>query len=91
MVAGGAPGFLGPRGVAMYRTSFTTAAAAVRLQFQSCSFYCRVFVNGREIGDHRAGGYVAFWLDVPAGVLDANAPNELFVLADNRFNATTAP
>ena len=53
---------------------------------QACSFYCRVFVNGKEIGDHRAGGYVAFHLDVPAATLasaggtDAGADNELFVL-----------
>merc|ERR1711971_566168 len=59
------------------------------LQFQACSFYCRVWVNGEEIGDHRAGGYVAFWLDVPSKILKHE--NELFVLADNRFNRTTAP
>ena len=45
VVAGGAPGFLGPRGVAMYSTTYESpkaAGASVRLQFQSCSFYCRV-------------------------------------------------
>ena len=66
-------------------------ALPVRLQFQSCSFYCRVWVNGEEVGDHRAGGFVAFHLDVPAAALKPNGENELFVLADNRFNATTAP
>ena len=91
IVAGGAAGYLGPRGVAMYATTFASPVAApVRLQFQSCSFYCRVFVTGHEVGDHRAGGYVAFWLDVAASVLKAG-DNELFVIADNRFNATTAP
>eukprot|EP00040_Diaphanoeca_grandis_P027128 m.153731 g.153731 ORF g.153731 m.153731 type:complete len:657 (-) comp30845_c0_seq1:445-2415(-) len=91
VVAGGAPGYLGPRGVAMYRTTFDTSTVVpMRLQFQACSFYCRVFVNGKEIGDHRAGGYVAFHLDVPSEVLEAGS-NELFVLADNRFNSTTAP
>jgi beta-glucuronidase len=39
--------------------------APARLLFQACSFYCRVWVNGVEVGDHRAGGYVAFFLDVP--------------------------
>lgn len=61
VVAGGAPGYLGPRGVAMYRTTFPSPAAGavpMRLQFQACSFYCRVWVNGKEVGDHRAGGYV---------------------------------
>jgi hypothetical protein len=54
VVAGGAAGYLGPRGVAMYKTSFDSTAAPsgggalpVRLQFQSCSFYCRIFVNGQ--------------------------------------------
>lgn len=94
VVAGGAAGYLGPRGVGMYKTSFAspaTSGASVRLQFQSCSFYCRVWINGEEIGDHRAGGYVAFWLDVPAAALSPSGENELFVLADNRFNSTTAP
>lgn len=92
VVAGGAPGYLGPRGVAMYRRKFSTPGAVpMRLQFQACSFYCRVWVNGKEIGDHRAGGYVGFWLDIPAATLDASGENELFVLADNRFNKTTAP
>lgn len=92
LVAGGAPGYLGPRGIAMYRTQFATPRPGlpVRLQFQSCGFYCRVWVNGKEVGDHRAGGYVAFWLDVPAKLL-SGSQNELFVLADNRFNSTTAP
>ena len=35
------------------------------------------------------GGYVAFTVDVPAAT--HNGPRELFVLADNRFNSTTAP
>ena len=94
VVAGGASGYLGPRGVAMYKTSFKSPAAkgaAVRLQFQSCSFYCRVWVNGEEVGDHRAGGYVAFSLDVEQKLLKTTGENELFVIADNRFNATTAP
>lgn len=107
VVAGGAPGYLGPRGVAMYKTSFGTSTAQsggalpVRLQFQSCSFYCRVFVNDKEVQPplpegaegpgHRAGGYVAFWVDVPAELLKSGGANELFVLADNRFNHTTAP
>ena len=82
-------GELGVRGVAFYRTTFEHAGRA-RLQFQACSFYCRVFVDGEEIGEHTAGGYVAFALDVPAAA-SPSATRELFVLADNRFNRTTAP
>jgi len=50
IVAGGAPGYLGPRGTAFYRTTFDLSGQkeSVRLQFQSCSFYCRVFVNGKQ-------------------------------------------
>jgi beta-glucuronidase len=93
LVAGGASGYLGPRGTAFYRTQFQAPAAGlpVRLQFQACSFYCRIFVNGKEVGDHRAGGYVAFFKDVASNLLKPNAENELFVLADNRYNHTTAP
>lgn len=99
------PGYLGYRGVSFFRTSFEydLSAAPARLLFQACSFYCRIWVNGAEIGDHRAGGYVAFFLDVPvqkygeqnSAVAPVNTPstptNELVVLVDNRFNATTAP
>lgn len=84
------PGYLGSRGIAFYRTTFQHTGAA-RLQFQACSFYCRVWVNGKEVGDHRAGGYVAFTLDVPESLVSSDGANELFVLADNRFNSTTAP
>lgn len=83
------PGLLGPRGVAFYRTKFTQRGLA-RLQFMGCSFYCRVFVDGQDVGEHRAGGYVPFWLDL-APQSQQEVERELLVLADNRFNATTAP
>jgi hypothetical protein len=61
------PGYLRFRGVTFFRRWFddnlTTRGA--RMQFQACSFYCRVWINGKEIGDHRAGGYGAFVLDAP--------------------------
>ena len=88
------PGVLGPRGAAFYRRTFDAppAGARQRLWFGACSFYCRVFVDGAEVGESRAGGYSAFWLDLPPATADAGATTrELFVLADNRFNATTAP
>jgi len=50
-------------------TTITTTASPGRIQFQACSFYCRVWVNGIEIGDHKAGGYVPFFLEVPVEVL----------------------
>lgn len=83
------PGYMGPRGAAFYRRNFTQHKGPARLQFGACGFYCRVWVDGQEIGDHRAGGYVGFHLDVPAVAQDTE--RELVVLADNRFNSTTAP
>jgi len=97
------PGYLGYRGVSFFRTHFDydLSKAPARLLFQACSFYCRVWVNGKEIGHHLAGGYVAFWLDIPMLEAGTNEEaeddvsdlkkHELFVLVDNRFNSTTAP
>ncbi len=82
------PGYLGYRGVSFFRTTFSSSGPA-RIQFQACSFYCRIWVNNAEIGDHRAGGYVAFSLPVNLPAQDHSV--ELFVLVDNRFNHTTAP
>ena len=74
------PGYMGYRGVSFFRTHFETAPTergdrftvgpAARIQFQACSFYCRVWLNGIELGDHIAGGYVAWWLDVSEDVLE---------------------
>jgi len=47
-------GELGLRGVAFYRTTFDNNDA-VRLQFQSCSFYCRIWVDDKLVGWHHAG------------------------------------
>lgn len=84
------PGYMEARGVFFFqrRFNFDLSTAGARIQFQACSFYCRVWINGKEIGDHRAGGYVAFFLDVPA---QPSMGNEIFVLVDNRFNKSTAP
>merc|ERR1719246_269143 len=83
------PGVMGPRGVAFYRRNFVQRPGPARLQFNACGFYCRVWVDGEFIGDHRAGGYVGFFLDVPP--TESETLREVFVLADNRFNETTAP
>lgn len=83
------PGVPGPRGVAVYRRRFVQEKGPARLHFNGCSFYCRVWVDGQDIGEHRAGGYVGFFLDIPS--VNDNTERELLVLADNRFNSTTAP
>lgn len=83
------PGIEGPRGTAFYRRNFPLPANTEGLlYFAACSFYCRVFVDNKDIGDHRAGGYVPFWLKVPAS---SQTTRELLVLVDDRFNSTTAP
>lgn len=96
------PGHLGYRGVSFFRTTFQHSShLPARIMFQACSFYCRVWLNGYELGENRAGGYVAWWLDVPTEALTSSSCNanggkccdthELTVLVDNRFNDTTAP
>jgi beta-glucuronidase len=90
------PGYLGYRGVSVFKTQFqydlANANAPARLVFQACSFYCRIWVNGIGIGDHRTSGYVAFMLYIPLQQQQiTNISNELIVLVDNRFNKTTAP
>jgi hypothetical protein len=61
------PGYLGYCAASFFQRrflfNFTDAGACI--QFQACSLYCHVWVNGNEIGDHQAGGYVAFPLDIP--------------------------
>eukprot|EP00522_Entomoneis_paludosa_P016481 CAMPEP_0172449260 /NCGR_PEP_ID=MMETSP1065-20121228/8005_1 /TAXON_ID=265537 /ORGANISM="Amphiprora paludosa, Strain CCMP125" /LENGTH=719 /DNA_ID=CAMNT_0013200893 /DNA_START=167 /DNA_END=2326 /DNA_ORIENTATION=- len=87
------PGTLGYRGVSYFRRTVVTIPGhqpGARLQFQSCGFYCRVWINGHEIGEHRSG-WTAFFLDIPPEILHTNGTQEVFVLADNRFNQTTAP
>jgi beta-glucuronidase len=84
-----APGVEGPRGTFFYRTTFEgTPGVKSLIQFMACSFYCRVFVDGEEVGDHRAGGYSPFWLDTAAS---AGATREVLVVVNNEFNKTTAP
>eukprot|EP00050_Salpingoeca_kvevrii_P002588 m.197425 g.197425 ORF g.197425 m.197425 type:complete len:621 (+) comp10645_c0_seq1:1304-3166(+) len=83
------PGISGPRGTALYRTFFTADPKKMQLvQFAACAFYCKVFVDGEFVGDHRAGGYQPFWLSLPRS---DKTLRELFVVVDNRFNETTAP
>lgn len=84
-------GEMGYRGVSFFRTRFSTQSVFNRIHFQACSFYCRIFVDNKEIGDHRAGGYVPFFLDVELLDAPSRPSSELLVLVDNRWNHTTAP
>ena len=49
------PGYMGPRATAVYRTTFQQTSERARLWFGACSFYCRVWVDDTEVGEHRAG------------------------------------
>jgi len=83
------PGYEGPRGTGFYRTYFTAIAnQPAWILFAACGFYCNVYVDNVQIGDHRAAGYSPFWLQVPPS---SNTNRTLFVIADNRFNFSTAP
>ena len=82
-------GVQGPRGTAIYRTTCNISAGLPSLlHFSACSFYCKVWVDGTEVGEHRAGGYAPFELQVPAS---ASTQRSITVLVDNRFNSTIAP
>ncbi len=35
----------------------------IRLQFGAADWHCRLFVNGRDVGQHR-GGYARFGFDI---------------------------
>ena len=84
------PGVLGRRGTAFYRRDLTVPTGRRGLlHFAACSFFCRVWLDGTELGAHFGGGYTPFWLDVPPE--PTRSKRELFVLVDNRFNKTTAP
>ena len=83
------PGYMGPRATAVYRTTFQQTSERARLWFGACSFYCRVWVDDTEVGEHRAGGYVPFSLDLPPST--RGGTRTLTVLADNRFHEKTAP
>jgi len=83
------PGVLGRRGTAFYRTTVSIDPTSdVLLYFTACSFYCSVFVDDVWVGDHRAGGYQPFWFSAKK---NTKSVREIFVVVDNRWNATTAP
>eukprot|EP00934_Nitzschia_sp_Nitz4_P001701 Nitzschia sp. Nitz4//scaffold180_size44305//9875//11896//NITZ4_007235-RA/size44305-processed-gene-0.18-mRNA-1//-1//CDS//3329539455//1701//frame0 len=76
------PGFLGYRGVTFFQTQVKhDSSTPARILFQACSFYCRVWLNGQEIGSHRGGGYVAWWLDVPIDVLQTGCASSQTTLS----------
>lgn len=82
------PAYAGRRGLAVYRRKISvTPGRPSRLHFEAVSLRCRIYVDGRLLGEH-ACGYTGFWVDVPAGDFQ---DRELVVVVDNRFDFHRSP
>lgn len=83
------PGYYGRRGVSFYSRNFETENnTTYKIQFMGCAFYCKVWIDDELVGANRAGGYAPWSVEVPP---TKTGTRSLTVLADNRFNSTTAP
>lgn len=84
------PGILGPRGVAVFRSSHAcTPKVASLIKFYAVNFYARVFVDGIEAGNHTAGGYTPFAIQAPP--CNSSGLREVVVVCANTQNATLSP
>src|ERR1017187_2089188 len=76
-----------------YRRTFEVPAKwkgrRVLLHFGAVDYEAKVWVNGKEIGQHR-GGYDAFSFDI-TDALNPSGPNELIVTACDPTDAGTQP
>jgi len=82
------PAYAGMRGLVAYRREIVFGDASLhRLVLAGVHHWCRVFVEGRPVGDH-AGGFTRFHFD-----LRGHSPGvaELIVLVDNRLDYARAP
>ena len=81
-------------GAAWYRRQLDAPLSwrghVVRLEFEAVFHTARVWVNGREAGDHVGKGYTAFTVDVTAH-LDLGKVNVIAVRADNSFSPAMLP
>lgn len=81
-------------GVAWYRLRFDAprswASQYVRVEFEAVTHIAQVFLNGKEIGQHIARGYIAFTTDLSPD-LKAGQQNTLLVRVDNRPNDRMLP
>lgn len=83
------PGVVGRRGTGWYRTRFDLSPGSHGLvQITACAFYCRVFIDDVDVGEHRAGGYAPWWVAVPPS---SSPSRELLILSNNEWNSTRAP
>lgn len=82
------PKYAGKRGLTAYhRTLQVRQAGRQRLVFDSVHLWCRVYVNGINIGEHRTG-FSRFALDFE---LENPGEVELVVLVDNRLDKSRSP
>jgi beta-glucuronidase len=82
------PAYAGRRGLTAYRrVAYVADGTPHELVFESVQHWCRVFVDGGQVGEH-AGGFTRFRLPVPAGPA---RPITIVALVDNRDNAARSP
>jgi beta-glucuronidase len=82
------PRHAGVRGLGVYRRVVRILeAGSYRLVLDGVHHYCRVFADGRAVGDH-SGGFTRFALDL--GTLSAGEL-ELCIAVDNRFDRARSP
>ncbi|MBN1670468.1 MAG: beta-galactosidase [Kiritimatiellae bacterium] len=82
------PRYAGRRGLAAYKTTVRVPPRRrARVEFGAAGMWCRVFVDGRPVGEH-TGGYTPFAVDIPPSRTESR---ELVVLADNQFNVERSP
>lgn len=73
------------KGTVVYRRELSVRLGASQrafLQFQAADRWCRVYLNGAFVGEHK-GGYSAFAFDVTEHCRESGE-NELLVFLDNR-------
>ncbi len=82
------PAYAGKRGLAAYRTKvFLSDTSPHELVFDGLHHWGRVFLAGRQLGEH-VGGFTRFSLDVTG---HAAGEAELVVLVDNRIDYARCP
>ena len=81
------------KGPGWYRTQFNvdenTIGKRIFIEFEAVSLEAQVWVNGKEVGQHR-GGYTAFSFDI-TDYVKYGKENTLAVRADNTNNPEIAP
>ncbi len=59
------------------------------LYFEDANTHCRVWVNGKKVGEH-IGGYLGFRIDISRAIIP-NAENEILVYVSNAYDPNLIP